>query len=50
MKTAHFFKTAGVAFVVISTTYAPRGVQHVVTGKREARALAKQAGAVCWNF
>lgn len=50
MKTAHYFKTAGVAFVVISTTYAPRGVQHVVSGKREAREVAARAGAVCWNF
>ena len=50
MKTAHYFKTHGAAFVIISADLSPRGDRHTVSGKREARALAKQAGAFCWNF
>lgn len=50
MKTAHYFKTTGAAFVIISEDLSPRGNRQMVSGKREARALAKQAGAVCWNF
>lgn len=50
MKTAHYFKTYGAAFVIISADLSPRGDRHTVSGKREARTLAKQAGAICWNF
>ena len=50
MKTAHYFKTHGAALVIISADLSPRGDRHTVANKREARALAKQAGAVCWNF
>ena len=50
MKTAHYFKTSGAAFVIISADLSPRGSRYTVASKREARTLAKQAGAICWNF
>ena len=50
MKTAHFFKTSSSAFVVISNDLSPRGERRAVSGKREARQVAKAANAVCWNF
>lgn len=50
MKTAHYFKTTGAAFVIISRDLSPRGDRQIVSGKREARQIAKAAGAICWNF
>lgn len=50
MKTAHYFKNSEAAFVIISNDLSPRGNRQIVSGKREARQIAKQAGAVCWNF
>lgn len=50
MKTAHYFKTSGAAFLIISQDLRPNGSLQIVSGKREARQLAKAAGAVCWNF
>lgn len=50
MKTAHYFQTHGAAFVIISADLSPRGDRRQVSGKREARQIAKAAGAVCWNF
>ena len=48
MKTAHYFNDKTLR---ITEGPAPVGGQvRRVSGKREARQLAKAAGAVCWNF
>lgn len=48
MKTAHYCNNKTLR---ITTGPSPVGGQvYRVAGKREARALAKQVGAVCWNF
>ena len=52
MKTAHFFKQRGGKFVLILAD-GPSivgGVEQPVSGKAEARKIAKAAGATCWNF
>lgn len=47
---AHYFKTAKQSFVIISATYAPTGLRVDVSGKTEARKVAKAHNAAPWNF
>ena len=48
---AHFYNAPKKTFVlIISATVAPVGTEYPVANKREARKLAKELGAKCWNF
>ena len=50
MKTAHYFASKSIKKVVIATGPAPRGEEFSVSGKAEARKIAKQHNAQPWNF
>lgn len=50
MKTAHYFKSKSVQYVVISESMAPIGERIAVTGKRDARLVAAKHNAQPWNF
>lgn len=47
---AHYFQTKGRRFVVISATVRPVGEEIDVASKVEARRIAGERGARCWNF
>lgn len=47
---AHYFATRKNKFVVISETNRPTGERIPVSGKVEARRIAKEKGASPWNF
>jgi nitrous oxide reductase accessory protein NosL len=48
--TAHYFASRKIKFVVISDTVRPIGEKIAVSGKAEARRIAAERGAKCWNF
>lgn len=50
MKTAHYSASKALKTVTISNTTRPIGDKHVVSGKAEARKLAKELNAKPWNF
>ena len=50
MKTAYYFKSKSVQYVVISESMAPIGQKIAVTGKRDARLIAAKHNAQPWNF
>lgn len=51
IKTAHYFAGRGRKYVVISDGFSPvRGLEINVSGKAEARRIAAEHGAKCWNF
>lgn len=50
MKTAHYFASKSAKKVVISEGLTPVGEEFTVSGKAEARKLAKQHNAQPWNF
>lgn len=48
---AHYYEGCGKKFIVISDNIQGRGGKRIdVSGKREARKVAKMAQAKCWNF
>lgn len=47
---AHYFASKKTKFVVISETNRPEGQRIAVSGKAEARRLAKERNAQPWNF
>lgn len=47
---AHYFATKKTKFVVISKTTRPEGQRIAVSGKAEARRIAKAHNAQPWNF
>lgn len=47
---AHYFASKKTAFVIISETSRPVGEKIAVSGKVEARKIAAQFNAKCWNF
>ena len=49
---AHYYKTSKAAFVVISTDNQGRDyvLKRQVKGKIEARKVAAEKSATCWNF
>lgn len=47
---ANYCATKKVKFVIISTTMRPVGEKIPVSGKVEARRVAAERGAICWNF
>lgn len=50
MKTAHYFASRSFKRIVISDTTRPEGMAYLVTGKVQARKVAKEFNAKCWNF
>lgn len=48
--TAHYFATRTRKIVIISATERPVGEEIEVSGKTEARRIAAERGARCWNF
>lgn len=50
MKTAHYFATKASKKVVISESLSPTGKEFLVSGKAEARKVARQHDAQPWNF
>lgn len=48
--TAHYFASRAVKRLIISTDLRPVGETIVVSGKAEARRIAAERGAKCWNF
>ena len=47
---AHYFTTKTQKFVIISETMKPVGIRILVSGKTEARKIAKDRNAKPWNF
>jgi ribosomal protein S3 len=47
---AHYFTGKGQKFVIISETARPVGIRILVSGKVEARKIAKDRNAKPWNF
>ena len=47
---AHYFTGKGKKFVIISATMQPIGTKIEVTGKAEAKKIAKEQNAKPWNF
>ena len=47
---AHYFASKTDKYLIISEGFQPIGVKHKVSGKAEARKLAKQHGAEPHNF
>lgn len=47
---AHYFKSAKEQYVIISQGFSPTGQKIQVSGKREARAVAKKHNAEPNNF
>ncbi|ALH23562.1 hypothetical protein AVV50_gp39 [Pseudomonas phage PaMx42] len=47
---AHYFASKKTKFVVISETNRPEGQRIAVSGKAEARRVAKERNAQPWNF
>jgi ribosomal protein L7Ae-like RNA K-turn-binding protein len=50
MKTAHYFSTRANKLVIISNDTHPQGITIKVSGKKEAREVAKKHNATPWNF
>ena len=50
MKTAHYFASKQAKKVVIAVGPRPVGEEYTVSGKAEARKIAKQHNAQPWNF
>ena len=50
MKYAHYFKAGKKHELIISTGYSPTGETLQVSGKKEAKQLAKKLNAQPWNF
>lgn len=48
--TAHYFAGRGRKILIISETVRPVGEEIEVSGKIEARRIAGERGAKCWNF
>lgn len=46
----HYFKSGKKAYVIISATCQPIGQKIEVSGKKEAKELAKTLGLKPWNF
>lgn len=47
---AHYFSSKAKKVVIISEGFAPAGLEFPVSGKAEARKIAKQYNAEPWNF
>lgn len=47
---AHYFTGKGQKFVIISETMQPVGIRILVSGKTEAKRIAKDRNAKPWNF
>lgn len=50
MKTAHYYASRGTKFLVIGVDGRVTGERYEVSGKSEARKLAKELSAKAWNF
>lgn len=50
MKTAHYFAGSGSKFLVIGIDGRMTDERYAVSGKAEARKLAKELSAKAWNF
>lgn len=50
MKTAHYVKTSKRQYLIISETLQPIGFEIPVVSKKQARQIAANHGAKCWNF
>ena len=47
---AHYFKQGKQAWIIISETNRPIGTKIFVSGKPEAKKIAKENNAKAWNF
>lgn len=46
----HFFKTSKTCYVIVSPDCRPIGEEKEVSGKKEAKQIAKDNGYIPWNF
>ena len=49
-QTIHYFASKKTHYVIVSTDTRPVGEKIIVTGKKEARKLAKKLRLQAWNF